>query len=64
MLPSPFFMQVIHQTYNTSQEAKAFLDGIEFVNDSSVMAWISNVDNCVVVIEDEDGRDDEPAGEN
>ena len=54
-------MQVIHQTYNTSQEAKAFLDGIEFVNDSSVMAWISNVDNCVVIIEDEDGRDEEPS---
>jgi len=57
-------MQVIHRTYNTSQEAKAFLDGIEFVNDSSVMAWISNVDNCVVVIADEDDRDDEPASEN
>ena len=57
-------MQVTHRTYNTSQEAQAFLDGIEFVNDSTVSAWISNVDNCVVVIEIEDGSDDRSFNEN
>ena len=57
-------MQVTHRTYNTPQEAQAFLDGIEFVNDSAVLAWISNVDNCVVVIEDEDGSDDRSFNEN
>ena len=57
-------MQVTHRTHITSQEARAFLDGIEFVNDSTVSAWISNVDNCVVVIEIEDGSDDRSFNEN
>lgn len=53
------------KTFKTRAEASAFLSGVEYVNDSAITAYVSELDPCTVVVldtdEDEDVNDD-PSG--
>lgn len=56
-------MKTTHHPYNTPAEAQAFLDGVEYVNDSAINAFIDPDDPKCVVTEDEDKDDDDESEE-
>jgi hypothetical protein len=52
-------MKILNHVYKTPAEAQAFLDGVEYVNDSALTGYIDPNDPCTVITEDKDGRPDE-----
>ena len=51
-------MQTTHHNFETPAEAKAFLAGVEWVNDSAIKAHIDPTNPEAVVTVDEDGAPD------
>lgn len=50
-----------HKRFNSPDEALAFIAGVEYVNDPTLTAYVSDGDPCCVILEDEDVEDD-PSG--
>lgn len=48
-----------YKTFSTAIEASAFVAGVEYVNDSALVAYVVDEDPCCVAIEDRDGADEE-----
>jgi len=53
------------RSFQTRAEAEAFLEGLQYVNDSQLTAWLSPQHRATVLIEDRDHDDgDAPWPEN
>jgi hypothetical protein len=48
-------MAIMRKEFKTEAEAKAFVEGVEYVNDSAITA---RAVGCVVVMEDDDQDED------
>ena len=52
-------MKITQYDFDTPEEATAFLDDIQLVNDSAVTAWIPKGEDKVVIVDDAEGHEDE-----
>jgi hypothetical protein len=46
------------KTFSSEAEARAFIAGVEYVNDPTLTARLHSADPCCVILEDEDCDDD------
>lgn len=52
-------MKTESYTFDTPQEAAAFLQGVQFVNDSALTASVDPEDDCTIITEDQDASYDD-----